>query len=90
MHLGTIAGHTFAQTPGGRCCVAYSSQKGGTCGMAWLHVRTSRFEDISQTDLLAHHGRLTEMEYNEIRTEVDREEADIWEAVIDAASAGSR
>lgn len=57
--------------------------------MPWLHVRTCRVEDIDITPGFAHHGKPTRIEYAEIRTEVAREEADIWEAVIDAASAGT-
>lgn len=86
----TIAGHDFALTASGRRCILYCSATGGTCGIPWLHVRSCRVEDIEVTPGLAHHGNITKSEYNEIRTEVDKEEAAIWDAVIDAASAGAR
>jgi hypothetical protein len=85
----TIAGHNFEDTSTGRRCISYSSVKGGTCEMAWLHVRSCRIEDIEVTDGFAHHGRLTKTEYAEVRVEVDREVISIWDAVIDASSAGA-
>lgn len=85
-----IAGHTFELTSNGRRCVAYSSAKGEICWIPWQHVRTCRSEDVDKTPGLAHHGTPTNVEYSDIRIEVAKEEAHVWEAVIDAASAGSR
>jgi len=88
--MASIAGHTFELTSGGRRCVSYSGAKGGTCGATWLFVRSAQETDIDASYAFAHIGKMSRLEYTEIRTEVLREEAAIWEAVIDAASAGSR
>ena len=86
----TIAGHTFADTPTGRRCVAYSSQVGGTCNIRWVDIRSCTEADVEVPNGLAHQSKLTLIELAEIRAEVEREETAIWAAVIDAASAGSR
>jgi hypothetical protein len=88
--MGTIAGHDFQETSTGRRCVAYASDKCGVCGMTWLHVRTATLKDKEAPFGFAHRGKLNDLEYAEIRCEAAREQLDIWEAVIDAASAGSR
>jgi hypothetical protein len=85
----SIGGHTFAQTPAGRRCTAYCSSTGMVCGIPWLHTRTCRLEDIDKTLGIVHHGTPTAREFAEIQVEVIREEAAIWAAVLDAASAGS-
>jgi len=88
--MPTIAGHIFAETPAGRCCVSYSSVTGQTCGIPWTHVRTCRQEDVGKTLGLAHHGAPTVMKYLEIRAEADREESKLWEAIMSIGNPSSR
>jgi hypothetical protein len=87
--MATIAGHDFRETPGGRVCVGHSMANYGPCGARWLHVRTATEADIERPYGFAHLGKMNWAEYREIRKEVEREEAAIWEAVVDAASAGT-
>lgn len=88
--MGTIAGHSFVESSTGRRCAAYSMSTFGTCQALWQHVRTCREDDIGVAFGFAHSGTPSANEYAEIRAEVEREEASIWQAVVDAASAGSR
>lgn len=86
--MSTIAGHDFGETSTGRRCTKLS-YTALPCDMPWLHVRSARKEDISHQGF-AHQGALNEKEYNEIREEKQKEETDLWLAIADAASAGSR
>ena len=52
MEVVVIAGHQFIY---GRC----------DCGLAWLDIRNTRQSDVGEEGI-AHRGRLTEHEYEEI------------------------
>lgn len=86
--MSVIAGHEFGETAVGRRCTRISFMD-EACGMRWCHVRSARREDVGRHGF-AHQGGLNEKEYNEIQEEKQKEETDIWQAVLDAASAGSR
>lgn len=90
MHIPSIAGHTFRDSPRGRRCVGMSPRGNGAfCDVPWSLVRTATADDVGKTGI-AHSGHLTLAELSEITTEVTRENDKIWSAVMDAASAGSR
>jgi hypothetical protein len=57
---------------------------------SWLRIRKADHESLKDDRGWAHCGRLSGCELQEIYAEVNREESDIWKAVIDAASSGSR
>lgn len=84
----TIAGHDFQYTIGGRRCVTLD-YNGAQCVRSWLEIKDCTDEDVGKPDI-AHSGTLNVRELNEIRAERAREETSLWNAVADAASAGSR
>lgn len=87
-----IAGHDFQDTETGRRCVSYSAHVTTPCicGVFWQHVRTVTEAEINGPQGWAHTGMLSATEYAQIRVEVEREEVAVWQAIVDAASAGSR
>lgn len=83
-----IAGHNFEETSTGRRCVKHMLIT-QICGARWMHVRTATEADLAKQGF-AHQGGLNDAELRQIVEERKKEETDIWEAVVDAASAGSR
>lgn len=83
-----IAGHTFAETENGRRCTTHNNQ-GLLCYRSWIDIKDTMENEIGQLNV-AHNGTLNTSEYNEIKIERQREIDDVWKAVSDAASSGSR
>lgn len=83
-----IAGHTFADTAGGRRCID-TDYEGNPCWRSWLSIRDCTADDLGQPNI-AHAGALNDEELATIIKERAREEDCVWEAVRDAASSGSR
>lgn len=63
-----IAGHFFQETPTGRRC---------TCGKSWLDLVSVRDQWELDAEGVAHSGRLTVSELDQLLAEEDR----IWSAV---------
>jgi hypothetical protein len=85
-----IAGHYFENTTTGRRCTIYTSDMPCLCMRKWVDIRKADTTSLTDAGGWAHSGRLNLPELLEIQTEVAREEQEIWDAVIDAASSGSR
>ena len=83
-----IAGHDFQETSTGRRCVKPMLVI-QVCGMSWMHVRSATESDLGRHGF-AHQGGLNAAELRQIAEERQKEVTDVWEAVVDAASAGSR
>jgi hypothetical protein len=83
----TIAGHSFIPTTYGDACA--------TCFRLWSAIENTQKEDIGKSDI-AHYGKLSEAEYNEIKAErawrmdmqVKRRNA-IWAAVMEIGGRSS-
>ena len=75
-----VAGHTFSDTPGGIRCL---------CGAFWHNVRQAMQDDVNKPNI-AHTGLLTQGELDMILSARAKEEKAVWDAITDAASAGSR
>jgi hypothetical protein len=67
-----IAGHTFVDTPGGRCCTL--------CGRRWTSIASATEVDIGR-DGIAHTGALNAAELNQIVAERER----IYATIADVA-----
>jgi len=86
------AGHHFEQTPNGIRCTSLCTD-GQLCDAQWSVVRCCTQDDIAKPRDLRHHSHVGELnltELSEIYKVRAEEEAAVWEAVIFAASAGSR
>jgi hypothetical protein len=84
----SAGGHRFEMTKGGIRCVLLDADC-HLCDAAWHSVRNATHDDIGKRGI-AHVGVLNQSELNEILKVRAEEEEAIWEAVIYAASAGSR
>jgi hypothetical protein len=71
--MTTIAGHSFVETFGGRAC--------SSCGRSWTAIAGATEDDIGASDI-AHAGKLSKEEFDEIVAERSR----IWAAVGEVAS----
>jgi hypothetical protein len=90
MGYGTrIAGHYFEQTPTGRRCTTFTSDMICPCMCRWIDIRKADHKSLEDAKGWAHSGRLNMPEYLEIQKEVDREEKEIWDAVIDFSAIGT-
>ena len=88
-----IAGHTFADGPGGRRCTGniFDQETGLSipCCRMWLDIRDVTEADIGKRGF-AHTGALSTTEYSQILEERQTEQERIWQAVSGvAASRGS-
>lgn len=83
-----IAGHSFDDGPNGRRCTTHTNE-GRLCHRSWLTIKDAGEDQIGKKDI-AHNGNLNASEWQEINVERKREIADVWAAVVDSASAGTR
>lgn len=83
-----IAGHEFQYTSQGRRCIR-ALPNGEICNAVWRHVRTAGLGDVGSPGF-AHTGNLTLSEQADIAAAAKAEDDAVWEAVVYAASAGSR